>query len=87
MQNVTCLALCRTRSVLPKALVGNEDGGVDIRIDISAGKSLKMTNLVIDIGNTLTKIAVFRDNDLIEVQQYQQPGNDEIDSLLNKHHR
>lgn len=44
-----------------------------------------MTSLVIDIGNTLTKIAVFRDNDLIEVQQYQQPGNDEINSLLDKH--
>jgi type III pantothenate kinase len=31
-----------------------------------------MANLVIDIGNTLTKIAVFRQNDLLQAEHYQQ---------------
>jgi len=41
-----------------------------------------MTNLVIDIGNTLTKIAVFEDDDLLKVEQYQQPGITEIEGFL-----
>lgn len=44
-----------------------------------------MISLAIDIGNTFTKIAVFKDNDLLEVQQYQQPGEDEINALLRKY--
>jgi type III pantothenate kinase len=45
-----------------------------------------MTSLVIDIGNTLTKIAVFNDDDLLQVEQYQQPGADEVKSLIEPYH-
>ncbi|AMR30480.1 hypothetical protein A0256_03110 [Mucilaginibacter sp. PAMC 26640] len=44
-----------------------------------------MANLVIDIGNTLTKFAVFTNDDLAEVQQYQQPTIDELSVLLDKY--
>jgi type III pantothenate kinase len=41
-----------------------------------------MINLVIDIGNTLTKIAIFDGAELVKVQQYQQPVIDEVDLLI-----
>ena len=44
-----------------------------------------MANLVIDIGNTLTKIAVFNGDELIEVQQYLRPGKDDVHRLLYKY--
>jgi type III pantothenate kinase len=44
-----------------------------------------MTSLVIDIGNTFTKIAIFKGGDLLEVQHYQQPGIDDINILLDKY--
>ncbi|TSD63920.1 type III pantothenate kinase [Inquilinus sp. KBS0705] len=42
-----------------------------------------MTNLVIDIGNTLTKIAVFENDDLLKVEQYQQPDTNDVNGFLN----
>jgi type III pantothenate kinase len=44
-----------------------------------------MTNLVIDIGNTFTKIAIFVNDDLLKVEQYQQTGDDVIESFLKGH--
>jgi type III pantothenate kinase len=44
-----------------------------------------MTSLVIDIGNTFTKIAIFKGSDLLEVQHYQQPGIDDINIILDKY--
>ncbi len=41
-----------------------------------------MANLVIDIGNTYTKIAVFEQNELKVVEQYQNPDINTIDNLL-----
>jgi type III pantothenate kinase len=41
-----------------------------------------MTNLVIDIGNTFSKIAFFEGDELLEVEQYQQPSADEVNNLL-----
>ena len=32
-----------------------------------------MTNLVIDIGNSFTKIAIFKNDDLLKVEQYEKP--------------
>ena len=39
--------------------------------------------LVIDIGNTNTKIAVFKQDELLHVEQYQHVGTGKIDKLLN----
>ncbi|RYU86926.1 type III pantothenate kinase [Mucilaginibacter terrigena] len=44
-----------------------------------------MLNLVIDIGNTFTKVAVFNNDGLIKVEQYQQPTRADIDGFLNDH--
>ena len=44
-----------------------------------------MTNLVIDIGNTFTKIALFEGDKLLKVEQYQQPGTQEVNSLLSNY--
>jgi type III pantothenate kinase len=44
-----------------------------------------MLNLVIDIGNTFTKVAVFENNGLLKVEQYQQPGEKDIESFLSDH--
>lgn len=44
-----------------------------------------MAQLVIDIGNTLIKAAIFDRYDLIEVQHYQQVTHVELQLLLNKH--
>lgn len=41
-----------------------------------------MPNLVIDIGNTFTKIAVFENDELLKVDLYQQPTQQNIDSFL-----
>lgn len=41
-----------------------------------------MPNLVIDIGNTFTKVAVFENDDLLKVEQYQELDEREIDSFL-----
>ena len=41
-----------------------------------------MTNLVIDIGNTFTKVAVFENDDLLKVEQYQQTGDDLLERFL-----
>ncbi|SDF34829.1 type III pantothenate kinase [Mucilaginibacter pineti] len=42
-----------------------------------------MTNLVIDIGNTLTKIAVFKHDELLAVEQFEAVENNTLDSFLN----
>jgi type III pantothenate kinase len=42
-----------------------------------------MPNLVIDIGNTLTKAAVFHNNDLLKVEQYASVTIEEINTLIN----
>jgi type III pantothenate kinase len=44
-----------------------------------------MTNLVIDIGNTFTKIAFFEGDKLLKVEQYQQPNADGVSSLLSNY--
>lgn len=44
-----------------------------------------MTSLVIDIGNTLTKMAIFKNDDLIVSEQYQQPEIDEVSAFLSGH--
>ena len=44
-----------------------------------------MTSLVIDIGNTFTKVAIFKDDELLKVQQYQQLAMDDITNLSGKH--
>jgi type III pantothenate kinase len=41
-----------------------------------------MTSLVIDIGNTLTKIAIFHNDDLLLVQQYQQTSANDVNTLI-----
>src|SRR5581483_8543940 len=43
-----------------------------------------MANLVIDIGNTLTKIAVFAQNDLLQAEQYQQANAEILLGLIGK---
>ncbi|WP_374950808.1 type III pantothenate kinase [Mucilaginibacter sp.] len=40
-----------------------------------------MTNLVIDIGNTFTKVALFNGDDLLKVEQYPQPDITDIDAF------
>ncbi|RFZ81793.1 type III pantothenate kinase [Mucilaginibacter terrenus] len=41
-----------------------------------------MANLVVDIGNTLVKIALFEGDELQRVEQYADPAEEEIDTLL-----
>ncbi|MBD1394059.1 type III pantothenate kinase [Mucilaginibacter glaciei] len=41
-----------------------------------------MTNLVIDIGNSFTKIAIFEKDDLLKVEQYQQPDIRQIENFI-----
>lgn len=41
-----------------------------------------MTNLVIDIGNSFTKMAVFNNDHLLKVEQYQQTSMQNVDSFL-----
>ncbi len=41
-----------------------------------------MPNLVIDIGNTFTKVAVFENDDLLKVEQYRQPTGQNINGFL-----
>jgi type III pantothenate kinase len=41
-----------------------------------------MLNLVIDIGNTFTKVAVFNNNTLLKVEQYEQTGVNHINSFI-----
>ena len=45
-----------------------------------------MTSLVIDIGNTLIKIAVFKLNEMLEANQYETIDMPVLDVLLNKYH-
>ncbi|WP_431199725.1 hypothetical protein ACRQ5D_12350 [Mucilaginibacter sp. P25] len=45
-----------------------------------------MTSLVIDIGNTLIKIAVFKLDEILEVSQYETIDMPVLDALLNKYH-
>ncbi|CAN5326776.1 type III pantothenate kinase [soil metagenome] len=44
-----------------------------------------MTSLVIDIGNTLTKIAVFKGDEMVAVEQHEQPGMNEIYRFTNEY--
>ena len=44
-----------------------------------------MANLVIDIGNSYTKIAVFKQDELVYTNRYQQPDTETIDNLLHEH--
>jgi len=44
-----------------------------------------MTNLVIDIGNTLTKVAVFKLDELLMVEQFEHVDTGWLDELLNKY--
>ncbi|RFZ91885.1 type III pantothenate kinase [Mucilaginibacter conchicola] len=44
-----------------------------------------MLNLAVDIGNTLTKIAVFENDDLIEAKQYDQVEVSDVEAMLEKH--
>jgi len=45
-----------------------------------------MANLVFDIGNTHTKLAVFERDDLIRAEQYRQIETELLDDLLRTHH-
>jgi type III pantothenate kinase len=44
-----------------------------------------MTSLVIDIGNTLIKIAVFKLDEMLEVSQYETIDMPVLNALLNKY--
>jgi type III pantothenate kinase len=44
-----------------------------------------MANLVIDIGNTLTKIAVFRQDELVQAEQYQSADAETLLGLVDKY--
>ncbi len=44
-----------------------------------------MTNLVIDIGNTQTKLAVFSQNEMIDTRRYQFINSDIISAVLQKY--
>ena len=44
-----------------------------------------MANLVIDIGNTYTKIAVFKQDKVVYTHRYQEPDIKTIDDLLHEH--
>ena len=43
-----------------------------------------MANLVIDIGNTYTKIALFKHNEIVYAQQFIDPKIDTLERLLNR---
>ena len=43
------------------------------------------TYLVIDIGNTLTKIAVFKQDELLHVEQHTEVDAGTIDKIFDKH--
>ena len=45
-----------------------------------------MANLVIDIGNTSTKVAVFEQDELVFTERYQNPDYKTIEAILAKHH-
>jgi type III pantothenate kinase len=44
-----------------------------------------MTNLVIDIGNSFTKMAVFKNDDLLKVEQYQQTSIQNVESFISSY--
>ncbi|RYD86145.1 MAG: type III pantothenate kinase, partial [Sphingobacteriales bacterium] len=44
-----------------------------------------MTQLVIDIGNTFTKLGVFQQDELLFAGHYENPDNALFDNLLTKH--
>jgi type III pantothenate kinase len=44
-----------------------------------------MLNLVIDIGNTFTKVAVFKNDELLRVEQYQKPEMQDIYKFPNEY--
>jgi len=44
-----------------------------------------MFNLAVDIGNTLAKIAVFKNNDLIEAKQYEQVKVGDVEEITRKY--
>lgn len=44
-----------------------------------------MTNLVIDIGNSFTKIAIFENDGLLKVEQYQQTSIQDVESFLSSY--
>jgi type III pantothenate kinase len=44
-----------------------------------------MTNLVIDIGNSFTKMAVFENDDLLKVEQYQQTSIQDVEDFLSNY--
>ena len=44
-----------------------------------------MANLVIDIGNTFTKFAIFEGNKILFADQFEDAGNDFFENLLNKY--
>ncbi|RZL04620.1 MAG: type III pantothenate kinase, partial [Pedobacter sp.] len=44
-----------------------------------------MLNLAVDIGNTLTKIAVFENDDLIEAKQYDRVEVSDVEAILEKY--
>jgi len=44
-----------------------------------------MANLVIDVGNTSTKIAVFKQDELVFTERYQEPENKIIENILADH--
>ena len=44
-----------------------------------------MTNLVIDIGNTFTKIAVFKLDELLAVEQFEEVDTNWLNELLNRY--
>ena len=43
-----------------------------------------MANLVIDIGNTCTKVALFKRNEIVYAQQFTEPKIDILDNLLSR---
>jgi type III pantothenate kinase len=45
-----------------------------------------MANLVIDIGNTSTKVAVFEEDELVFTERYQNPDHKIIEHILAKYH-
>jgi type III pantothenate kinase len=44
-----------------------------------------MTNLVIDIGNSFTKIAVFENDGLLKIEQYQQTSIQDVEGFLSSY--
>ena len=44
-----------------------------------------MANLVVDIGNTNTKIAVFEGDEIVFTERFQNPGNEVIEGILSAH--